>query len=111
MKPEPGGIQGRAAIVGEGPAHGTAVAPHNFRLEIRSAFELPFDGAHPADAFFQFLLGMPVCFLDGLGGFAQIMEVTQLMRHMGQDLFHSTADGVLAIGNHPDDGYFKGLLD
>jgi hypothetical protein len=75
MQLEPGGIQGRAAIVGEGTAHGTAVAPNDLRFGVRSAFEVPFDGAYPADALLQFLLGMAVGLLDRLGRFAQIMQV------------------------------------
>jgi hypothetical protein len=40
---------------------------------------------------------MAVCFIDGLGGLAQVMEVTQLVGDLGQSLGHGTSDGELAI--------------
>jgi len=53
---------------------------------------------------------MAVGFIDGLGGFTQIMEMTQLVRHGRQSLSHGSTDGGLAVRDDPDYGYLKRLL-
>jgi hypothetical protein len=78
-------------------AHGRTVAPHDFDFRVTPSFEAPFDGADPADTFFQFFLGMVVGFLNGLRGLMEIMEVTELVRHREEHLRNGTADGQLAI--------------
>jgi len=53
---------------------------------------------------------MAIGFIDGLGGFTQIMEMTQLVRHVRQGLSHGSTDGGLAVRNDPDDGHLERLL-
>ena len=53
---------------------------------------------------------MAIGFIDGLGGFTQIMEMTQLVRHGRQDLGHGSPDGGLAIRDNPDYGHLERLL-
>ena len=101
MEFEPRGVQGRAAIVREGTAHGRTVAPHDFGLRVTPSCEAPFNGAYPADTLFQFFLGMAVGLIDGLGCLAEVMEVTELVRHLGEHVGDSAADGQLAIRDHP----------
>ena len=44
--------------------------------------------------FFEFLFGMAVRFVDRLGRLPQIMELTQLVWHVGKDRCHSTWDNI-----------------
>lgn len=99
MEFEPRGVQGGAAIVREGTAHGRTVAQHDFGLRVTPSCEAPCDGAYPTNTLFQFFLGMAVCFIDGLGCLAEIMKVTELVWHIGEHLRDGTADGQLAIRN------------
>jgi len=110
MELEPRGRQRWVAIVGEGAAHRATVAPHDFRLVVGTSLTLPFyrtDAAHPL---FQDFLGMAIGFIDGLGGFTQIMELTQLVRHARQGLCHGGTDGGLAVRDGPDNGHRESLL-
>ena len=83
MEFEPRGFQGWASIVREGTPHRRTVAPHDFGFRVAPSFKAPFDGTYPTDTLFQFFLGMAVGFIDGLRRFAEIMEVTQLVWHIG----------------------------
>ena len=76
-----------------------------------SAFEAPFEGAYTADAFFQFFLGMAVCFIDRCGCFAEVMEVTELVGDLGQGLLDGGTDRGLSITDHTRNGHAQGLLD
>ena len=53
---------------------------------------------------------MAIGFIDGLGSFTQVMELTQLVRHARQGLCHGGTDGGLAVRNDPDNGHREGLL-
>ena len=53
---------------------------------------------------------MAIGFLDGLGSFTPIMELTQLVRHAWQGLGHGSTDGGVAVRNDPDNGHREGLL-
>jgi len=53
---------------------------------------------------------MAVGFIDGLGGFTQIMKLTPLVRHARQGLCHGRADGGLAVRDDPNNGYLERLL-
>jgi hypothetical protein len=90
---EPRGFQGWAAIIREGTPHGRTVAPHHCSFRIMPSFEAPFNGAYPADTLCAFLLGMAVGVLNRLRCLAEIMEVTQLVWHIGEHLCDGTADG------------------
>ena len=102
MEFEPRGLQGWAAIIGEGTPYSRTVAPYDFGFRVTPSFEAPFDGAYPTDTFFQFFLGMAVGFINGLRRLAEVMEVTELVWHMGEHLRDGTADGQLAVRNDAD---------
>jgi hypothetical protein len=103
------GVQGWASIVREGTPHGRTVAPHDFGFRVAPAFETPFDGAYTTDTLFQFFLGMAVGVINGLRGLAEIMEVTELVWHIGEHLRDGTADGQLAVRNETNNRHLHGL--
>jgi len=110
MQREPRGRQRGAAIVGEGAAHCATVAPHDFRLVVGTPLTLPFERTDATHPLFQAFLGMAIGFRDGLGGFTQRMELTQLVRHIRQGLRHGCTDGGLAVRDDPDNGHLERLL-
>jgi hypothetical protein len=61
------------------------------------SFKAPFDGAYSTDTLLEFFLRMAVGVSNGLGRLAEIMEVTQLVGHLGEHLRDGTADGQLAV--------------
>jgi len=83
MEYEPRGVQGRAPIVGEGAAYSRTVTAYDLGFRITPACKLAFQGTHPPDTLFPFLLGMAVSFIDGLCGLVEIMKVTQLVWDLG----------------------------
>jgi hypothetical protein len=50
---------------------------------VGTPLKLPFNGPNAPYMLFECLLGMAIGVIDRLGGFAEIMEVTQLVRHLG----------------------------
>jgi hypothetical protein len=54
---------------------------------------------------------MAVGFINGLRRLVEIMEVTELVWHIGEHLRNSTADGQLAIRNNANNGHLQGLTD
>jgi len=46
---------------------------------------------------------MPVGLKDRQGGFAQVVEMAQLVRHVGPDLANGKPDRRLAVADHADD--------
>jgi hypothetical protein len=106
---EPRGFQGWASIIGEGTPHGRTVAPHDFGFRITPAFEAPFNGADPTDTFFEVFLGMAVSVINGLRCLAEIMEVTQLVWHIGEHLRDGTAEGQWAVRHDADNRPLQGL--
>ena len=80
MELETGSRQGRAALVGEGTPYRATVAPDDFGLRIGAPLDPTFQGADTPDVLFEGLLGMAGGFIDRLGGFAQGVKVTQLVR-------------------------------
>jgi hypothetical protein len=107
---EPGRRQRRATIVGAGTPAGGAVAPDHLRFTIAPSCEPPFDGAHATDVFCENLLRMAVSLIDWLGCFAQVMKVTQLVRHLGSGLGDRRTDGPWPIGNDAPHRHLQGLL-
>jgi hypothetical protein len=109
MEFEPRGVQGGPSIIREGTAdRGTVTAPH---LGFRTApsCEASFDGAYPANTLLEFFLGMTVSLINGLGCLAEVVEVTQLVRHIGEHVGDGTADRELAVRNDAYDRYRQGL--
>jgi hypothetical protein len=51
-------------IIGDGAAHGGAIALHHRGLRVGRLFRCPLDRAHAAHMFLQLLLGMPIGFED-----------------------------------------------
>jgi hypothetical protein len=90
---EPRGLQGWAAIIREGTPHGRTGAPHDFSFRSMPSCEAPFNGADPTDTLFECFLGMAVGVINRLRCLAEIMEVTQLVGHIGEHLRDGTADG------------------
>ena len=83
MEFEARGFQRRPAIVREGTPHGRTVTPDDRGCRVVPPFEIPFDGAHPANPLLEFFLRMPVRLVEGFRSFMQVMEVTELVRHLG----------------------------
>ena len=110
MEFEPRGFQGWASIIRQGAAHRATVAPHDFRLAVGPPLKLSFQRTDTPHPLFQDFLGMAIGFIDGLGGFTQIMELTQLVRHIRQGLRHGGTDGRLAVRDDPDNGHWERLL-
>lgn len=110
MELKPRGRQRWAAIIGQGTAHGATIAAHYLGLGVCAPVQLPFNRPHTPHVFFQRFLGMAIGLIDGLRGFTQIMEMTQLMRHTRQGLRHSRADGGLAVADDPYNRHVERLL-
>jgi hypothetical protein len=110
MEDEPGGGQRWLAIIREGTAYGATRAAEDLRFGVRARFQYAFNRPDATHPLFQDFLGMAVGFIDGLGGFTQIMELTPLVRHVRQGLGHGSPDGGLAVRDDPDDGDLERLL-
>src|SRR3954462_4850889 len=91
------------AVVGQGAAYRRAVALHDLRLRVAPALDLALDRSDPTYHLLQLFLGMPVGLKDRQGGFAQIVEMAQLVRHVGPDLANGKPDRMLAVADHADD--------
>ena len=83
MELETGSRQRWAAIIGEGTPDGAAVTPYDLGLGCGASLHGTFQGAHATNVFFKDLLGMAVRLVDGFRGFLEVMEVTELVRHLG----------------------------
>jgi hypothetical protein len=83
MALQTGSRQRRAALVREGTPDGAAVAPYDLGFGLCASLHGPFQGAHATDVLFENLLGMAVRLVDGFRGFLEVMEVTELVRHLG----------------------------
>jgi hypothetical protein len=59
----------------------------------------------------QCLLGLTGGRIEGLGGLAQRVEVTELVGDIRQRLWHGSAHRALAVGDAPHDGHGAGLGD
>ena len=110
MEDEPGGGQRWPAIIHEGTAYGAPIAAHDLRCGVRAPFQFTCNRPDATHPLFQGFLGVAVGFRDGLGGFTQIMEMTQLVRHGRQGLGHGSTDGGLAVRAAPDYGHLECLL-
>lgn len=109
MEREPGGGQRWPAIIREGTAYGATIAAHDLRCGVRAPFQLAFDGPDAPYPLLQSVLGMAIRFTDRLGGFTRIMELTQLVRHVRQDLGHGGPERGLAVREDSDDGHLERL--
>src|SRR3954464_12388805 len=103
VQPQARGLERWPAVVGQGAAHRRAVALHDLRLRVAPALDLALDRSDPAHHLLQLLLGVPVGLKDWQGGFAQVVEMAQLVRHVGPDLANGKPDRMLAVADHADD--------
>ena len=63
--------------------------------------------AHPL---FACLLRMTVRLIEGFCCLAEVMAVTQLVRHIGEHVRDGGADGKLAVADDADNGHRQGLF-
>jgi hypothetical protein len=98
-------LQGGPTVIGQGAAHGGAVSADDLGHRIVLGLQSAFDGPNPAHGFLQLLLGLAVEFVDGQACLTQVMELAELVRHLGQRLLHRIPHRPLAIGNDPTDGH------
>jgi hypothetical protein len=110
VEPAAGRAQRRVTIVGEGTAYGQTIGAGGLGRGIRARVELPFERAHAPHLFLELLLGMAIGFVDGLGRFAEVVELAPLMGNPRQGRTNGAANGVLAIGEHRLDGDRQRLL-
>jgi hypothetical protein len=87
------GVQRRTPVVREGPAAGGTGATDALGCRGAPSCAALFAGMHTADTLRALLLGMAVRLLEGLRCCTEGVEVTQWVRHLGQDLSHGTAEG------------------
>ena len=110
MELKPRGGQRWSTIIGKGTAHGAPIAAHHLGLGVGAPGQLPCERPNPPHAFFQRFLGMASGLIDGLRGFTQIMEMTQLVRHTRESLRHSGTDGRLAVADDSNNRHLESLL-
>lgn len=91
------------ALVAQGTAHGQAIAAHRLRLRVIPAFQPLLDRPHAPDVLLEFLLRVPIRLIQGARRLAQIMELAELMGHARQRARDREADGLLPVGDGPDD--------
>src|SRR3954465_6096869 len=103
VQPQARSLERWPAVVGQGAAYRRAVALHDLRLRVAPALDLALDRSDPAHHLLQLFLGMPVGLKDRQGGFAQVVEMAQLVRHVGPDLANGKPDRMLAVADHADD--------
>jgi hypothetical protein len=109
MEFEPRGVQGRASIIREGTADRGTVPTHHLGFRPAPSCEAPFDRAYPTDTLLELFLRMTVSLINGLGCLAEVVKVTQLVRHIGEHGGDGPAERELAVRNDPDDRDRQGL--
>src|SRR5712691_8111217 len=107
----PAASNGRASVVSERAPHGQAIGTRGHGLGIGASFQLAFDGADATHLFLELLLDMPIRFEDEVPGLAQIVELAQLVRYIGQGTGYGFAYGPLAIGDNAHHWYRQHLQD
>src|SRR3982751_2785692 len=103
VQPQARSLERWPAVVGQGAAYRRAVALHDLRLRVAPALDLAVDRSDPTHHLLQLFLGMPVGLKDRQGGFTQVVEMAQLVRHVGPDLANGKPDRMLAVADHADD--------
>src|SRR3954469_6411280 len=103
VQPQARGLERWPAVVGQGTTHRRAVALHDLRRRVAPALDLALDRSDPTHHLLQLFPGMPVALKDRQGGFAQVVEMAQLVRHVGPDLANGKPDRRLAVADHAND--------
>ena len=111
MPLESRGDEWRVPISSERTAPRTAIAAHALGFRVRARFQLAVNGADPADPLLQFLLGVAVGLIDGLGSFADVVTVAPLVGDIWQGCGDGTADRGWAIGDNAHHGHAQRLSD
>jgi hypothetical protein len=111
MQLEPCGCQRGAAIISEGTADGTTIAPDHLGFGVVLGLHLAFNGTDAAYVLFECFFGVAIGFIDGLSGLTEIMKMTELVRHLGQGALDGFANGVLAIADDRYNGHPQGVFD
>src|SRR5512142_303166 len=75
------GIQRRMPVIGERASDCQAVAMRRLRFLIGPCFQLPLQRTHPTHVLLELFLGMQVSRGNRFGRFAQVVEMTELMRN------------------------------
>src|SRR6266850_3773854 len=91
------GIERILPLVSHDRPPSQAIVRDHLRLLARRCFCLPRDRSDAADLLFQLLLDMAVRITDGLRHIFQRMLLAHLMRHCGELVAYSSADGCLLI--------------
>ncbi len=100
MKHQTGCFQGRSPVIRERAAHGLAVAPNRYRFGIITIGHAPLTVPHTPHIFLEQGARLPIRRRDGLGGFLQVMVVTQLVGDIRHDVADRQTDRGLAIRDH-----------
>ncbi len=88
-------------IIGQGTSDRNRVATDQVGGRIITLLDSSLEWANATHVLLELLLGVPVSFEDRCGSFAQLVELTQLMRDVTKDRGNGLADRLLAVG---DDG-------
>ena len=70
-------------------------------------FERSLDWSHATQLLLQAGLRVPVGFVERLNGVLEVMKLTELVGHLGEDKGDRAADGFFSIGDHPFDRDFQ----
>jgi hypothetical protein len=106
-----GSVSPEAAIVGEGTAHGAAIAPEHLGCRLAPALALPFHGPDTADRLCACFFGRTIGCRDGRGSLAESMAVTPLVRDRGPGVLAGLTDRGLAVPAYRHQGHAQGVLD
>ena len=94
---EAGQLQRWLALGGERAAHRHTVAAHDLGRCILARCDAAFNLPSTAHVLLEFRPGVPVGLRDGLRSFLEILEVAELVGHLGQHLVHGKPDRLLGI--------------
>ncbi len=104
-------LQGRLALIRERRAYRQTVASDCLGFLLVTRAHVPFNLTHTTGVLLEFGLGMAIGLDDRLGCFFEIVELTQLVRDVRQDLLHGQPDRALRIRHDGEDRHREGILD
>ncbi len=104
-------LQRRLAIICERRADCQTIAAHRLGFLIVTRAHAPFNLTHATGVFLELGFGMAIGLNDRLRSFLEIVELTQLVRDVWQDLLHRQANWALGIRHDGMDRHRQGLLD
>jgi hypothetical protein len=102
MPLEPCGCQRGAAIIRQGTADGTTIAPAPLGFGIVLGLHWACNATDAAPVLFACFLGVAIGCIDGRGGLREILKMAAGVRRLGQGPVDGFAHGVVAIADdHP----------